>query len=238
MPSSQRHPPAGPPDSSSTVSWGLAPPARAYQPPPWEEDKVVPENLPPPSQKYLIQYQQYQAELHDGFRQQTQRVQNGSNEAKPSKHQTQQPNHGDAPPFKLQPQQASHGDAPPFKLQPQQANHGGAPPTEPQLVQSFSRVEDLTVQDQRALLQQCYTSKPYTLQHSQRKLEAEDLAVLRRKQAVVEQVMVDQLSRAVISDPDQNLDWPEASSLPDTSYAPLRFKKRTLHETKWASITL
>ncbi|KAL6478845.1 hypothetical protein MHYP_G00122780 [Metynnis hypsauchen] len=37
-----------------------------------------------------------------------------------------------------------------------------------------------------------------------RKLEAEGLTVEKRKQAVIEQMMVDQLSRAVISDPEQN----------------------------------
>ncbi|KAJ8249839.1 hypothetical protein COCON_G00230550 [Conger conger] len=92
--------------------------------------------------------------------------------------------------------------------------------------------EDLTPQDERAMLQQCYTSKPYTPQHSQRKLEAEDLAILRRKQAVVEQVMVDQLSRAVISDPDQNLTRSEQASPAETSSTPLRFRRRTLHETQ------
>ncbi|XP_036376393.1 calcyphosin-2 [Megalops cyprinoides] len=65
-----------------------------------------------------------------------------------------------------------------------------------------------------------------------RKLEAEDVAVERRKQAVVEQVMVDQLSRAVISDPDQNSAQTELSSPPGIGSAPLRFRKRTLHETK------
>ncbi|KAL7870999.1 hypothetical protein SRHO_G00084960 [Serrasalmus rhombeus] len=37
-----------------------------------------------------------------------------------------------------------------------------------------------------------------------RKLEADGLTVEKRKQAVIEQMMVDQLSRAVISDPEQN----------------------------------
>ncbi|XP_075603079.1 calcyphosin-2 isoform X2 [Balearica regulorum gibbericeps] len=54
---------------------------------------------------------------------------------------------------------------------------------------------DLTALDEKALLQQWYTSKPYNMQHSIRKSEAEDVAAERRKQAVVEQVMVDQLSR-------------------------------------------
>ncbi|XP_037246052.1 calcyphosin-2 isoform X3 [Falco rusticolus] len=55
--------------------------------------------------------------------------------------------------------------------------------------------DHLTALDEKALLQQRYTSKPYNMWHSIRKSEAEDVAVERRKRAVVEQVMVDQLSR-------------------------------------------
>ncbi|XP_044136367.1 calcyphosin-2 isoform X3 [Bufo gargarizans] len=91
----------------------------------------------------------------------------------------------------------------------------------------------ITPFDDKVYLQRCYTSKPYTAQHSLRKLEAEDLAAERRKQSVVEQVMIDHLSRAVISDPEQNVN---ASFLnnpqQDLTSAPLRFRKRTLHETK------
>ncbi|KAG8439698.1 hypothetical protein GDO86_005754 [Hymenochirus boettgeri] len=91
---------------------------------------------------------------------------------------------------------------------------------------------DLTPLDEKAQLQQSYTGKPYSGNQSLRKIEAEDLAAERRKQAVVEQVMVDQLSRAVISDPEQNA----ASSLNvatqrDLASAPLRFRNRTLHDT-------
>lgn len=92
--------------------------------------------------------------------------------------------------------------------------------------------DDLTALDEKALQQQCYTSKPYSAQHSMRKLAAEDFAIERRKQAVVEQVMVDQLSRAVISDPEQNGTIREQNSLPGLGSAPLRFKNRTLHDTK------
>ncbi|XP_062990793.1 calcyphosin-2 isoform X2 [Elgaria multicarinata webbii] len=97
------------------------------------------------------------------------------------------------------------------------------------------RDDELTVLDEKALLQQCYTSKPYSIQHSIRKLEAEDVAAERKKQIVVEQVMIDQLSRAVISDPEQNgnSDICEKDPiLPGLRTAPLRFRKRTLHETK------
>ncbi|OPJ80360.1 calcyphosin-2 isoform A [Patagioenas fasciata monilis] len=95
--------------------------------------------------------------------------------------------------------------------------------------------DDLTALDEKALLQQCYTSKPHNMQHNIRKSEAEDVAAERRKQAVVEQVMVDQLSRAVISDPEQSMRddvYKEAHGLLGLGTAPMRFRKRTLHETK------
>ncbi|KFZ67845.1 Calcyphosin-2, partial [Podiceps cristatus] len=95
--------------------------------------------------------------------------------------------------------------------------------------------DDLGALDEKALLQQCYTSKPYNVQHSIKKSEAEDVAAERRKQAVVEQVMVDQLSRAVISDPEQSTRadaYKEAHGLLGLGTAPMRFRKRTLHETK------
>ncbi|NXG55746.1 CAYP2 protein, partial [Hemiprocne comata] len=95
--------------------------------------------------------------------------------------------------------------------------------------------DDLTALDEKALLQQHYTSKPYNMQHSVRKSAAEDVAAERRKQAVVEQVMVDQLSRAVISDPEQSTRADvnkEAQGLLGLGTAPMRFRRRTLHETK------
>ncbi|XP_042728900.1 calcyphosin-2 isoform X1 [Lagopus leucura] len=103
-----------------------------------------------------------------------------------------------------------------------------------------SRFEDghnggLTALDEKALLQQCYTSKPYNMQHSLRKSEAEDVAAERKKQAVVEQVMLDQLCRAVISDPEQSTRGDvskEAHGHLGLGTAPMRFRKRTLHETK------
>ncbi|XP_074726699.1 calcyphosin-2 isoform X5 [Strix uralensis] len=95
--------------------------------------------------------------------------------------------------------------------------------------------DDLTALDEKALLQQCYRSKPYNMWHSIRKSEAEDVAAERRKQAVVEQVMVDQLSRAVISDPEQSTRadvYKEVHGLLGLGTAPMHFRKRTLHETK------
>ncbi|XP_051651884.1 calcyphosin-2 isoform X4 [Manacus candei] len=95
--------------------------------------------------------------------------------------------------------------------------------------------DDLIALDEKALLQQCYTNKPYNMQHSIRKLEAEDVAAERRKQAVVEQVMVDQLCRAVISDPEQSTRsdvCKETQGLLGLGTAPVHFRKRILHETK------
>ncbi|XP_073507912.1 calcyphosin-2 isoform X3 [Phyllobates terribilis] len=86
--------------------------------------------------------------------------------------------------------------------------------------------------DDKVYLQHCYTGKPYTAQHSLRKLDADDLAAERRKQSVVEQVMIDHLSRAVISDPEQNVNTSFPNPQQDLTSAPLRFRKRTLHETK------
>ncbi|NXJ04604.1 CAYP2 protein, partial [Odontophorus gujanensis] len=94
---------------------------------------------------------------------------------------------------------------------------------------------DLTALDEKALLQRCYTSKPYNMQHSMRKSAAEDVAAERKKQAVVEQVMLDQLSRAVISDPEQSTRGDASKEVHGhlgLGTAPMRFRKRTLHETK------
>ncbi|XP_017588747.1 PREDICTED: calcyphosin-2 isoform X4 [Corvus brachyrhynchos] len=95
--------------------------------------------------------------------------------------------------------------------------------------------DDFVTLDKKALLQQCYTNKPYNVQHNIRKSEAEDVAAERRKQAVVEQVMVDQLCRAVISDPEQSTcsdACKEAQGLLGVGTAPMCFRRRTLHETK------
>ncbi|XP_026523498.1 calcyphosin-2 isoform X1 [Notechis scutatus] len=97
------------------------------------------------------------------------------------------------------------------------------------------RVDEFTILDEKALLQQGYTNNPYTMQHSIRKFDVEEVAAERKKQAVVEQVMLDQLCRAVISDPEQNGNsdiYKMDPVLPGLSTAPLRFRKRTLHETK------
>ncbi|KAG1935189.1 hypothetical protein F2P79_019508 [Pimephales promelas] len=64
-----------------------------------------------------------------------------------------------------------------------------------------------------------------TVRPNSKMMDAEGLSEERKLQAVIEQVMVDQLSRAVISDPEQN-----AVSVSPTSVPP-RYR-RTLHHTK------
>ncbi|XP_018428183.1 PREDICTED: calcyphosin-2 [Nanorana parkeri] len=193
MPLDKGYPRFGPPDSSSTVSWGTplnTPYAQHYQQQQLSHTQLrtVPENLPSPSDRFRMKYQQYEEEMKNNYKQYTLR-----GKAKDAQH---------------------------FAKQEE------GPSEEP----GFCAITPL---DDKVYLQQCDTSKPYSAQHSLRKLEAEDMAAERRKQAVVEQVMIDQLSRAVISDPEQNAS-PSILNNPqrDVTSAPLRFKKRTLHETK------
>ncbi|CAH2277916.1 calcyphosin-2 isoform X1 [Pelobates cultripes] len=214
-PLSKGYPRLGPPDSSSTVSWGSplhTPYAQHFQKPQAVQKpnavraelrlgvmKTVPENLPPPSDKFKLKYQQYEEEMKQNYKQNTMRS------AERNKPETQR--------------SARHHTN---RQEVQKKDH-----------KSEEGFAERTPLDEKAQLQQCYTSKPYTAQHSLRKLDAEDLAAERKKQAVVEQVMIDHLSRAVISDPEQNKS-PSVFVNPqqDLSSAPLRFRKRTLHETK------
>ncbi|XP_019370288.1 PREDICTED: calcyphosin-2 isoform X5 [Gavialis gangeticus] len=164
----------------------------------WEQ-KTIPENLPSPADKYKLKYQQYEAEMKEGYKQYSQRTTE---------------------------KRKDNG-------QSQECSQRIANKEDPQPEDRFG--EDLTALDEKALLQQCYTSNPYNIQHSIKKLEADDTAAERRKQTVVEQVMVDQLSRAVISDPEQNTGndtYQRDLMLPALGTAPLRFRKRTLHETR------
>uniref|UniRef100_A0A8C3JVN0 Calcyphosine 2 n=1 Tax=Calidris pygmaea TaxID=425635 RepID=A0A8C3JVN0_9CHAR len=178
-------------DSSSDWRTSLRTPyAQHHQ----AQQKTIPENLPPPTDRYKLKYHQYQADRKEEYKQYSQRI------AEKKKDQLQ------CPEASIKGTQLEDGH-----------NDG------------------LTALDEKALLQQCYTSKPYNMQHSIRKSEAEDVAAERRKQAVVEQVMVDQLSRAVISDPEQSTCADvskEARGFPGFGTAPMRFRKRTLHETK------
>ncbi|XP_067325200.1 calcyphosin-2 isoform X2 [Anolis sagrei] len=205
---------AGPLHSASTISWGTplhTPYAQHYtvqqtaRKPGLKksefslcEQNTVPENLPPPADKYKLKYQQYEAEMKEEYKCYSQRAA-----------EKKRNNETFEPPGKIDEKE---------DIQPER-----------------KEADEWTVLDEKAFLQQCYTSKPYTMQHSVRKLEAEDVAAERKKQTVVEQVMIDQLSRAVISDPEQNGNGDVLKSdpvLPGLRTAPLRFRKRTLHETK------
>ncbi|XP_056430066.1 calcyphosin-2 isoform X2 [Hyla sarda] len=205
LPLSKGYPRFGPPDSSSTISWGTplnTPYAQHDQkqqmvgkssPVPHElsltQLKTVPENLPSASDRFRLKYQQYEEDMKNSYRQYTIREKNKQHSARHNKQEGERPEDGG------------------FAL--------------------------ITPFDDKVHLQHCYTSKPYTAQHSLRKLEAEDLAAERMKQSVVEQVMIDHLSRAVISDPEQNVNTAFPNNpQQDLTSAPLRFRKRTLHETK------
>ncbi|XP_077121429.1 calcyphosin-2 isoform X3 [Ranitomeya variabilis] len=189
VPLSKEYPRFGPPDSSSTVSWGT-PLNTPYAQHEQKQLKTVPENLPSASDRFRLKYQQYEEDMKNSYKQYTIRE-------------------------KKKQHSARRGDK----------QEGGRPEDE-----GFALI---TPFDDKVCLQHCYTGKPYTAEHSLRKLDADDLAAERRKQSVVEQVMIDHLSRAVISDPEQNVN----ASFPnhpqqDLTSAPLRFRKRTLHETK------
>ncbi|XP_075713091.1 calcyphosin-2 isoform X2 [Rhinoderma darwinii] len=190
VPLSKGYPRFGPPDSSSTVSWGTPLHTPYAQHDQKDQLKIVPEDLPSASDRFRLKYQQYEEDMKNSYRQYTMRERN-------KQHSARQDN----------------------KLEDRRPEDGG-----------FAMI---TPFDDKVNLQHCYTSKPFTAQHSLRKLEAEDLAAERRKQSVVEQVMIDHLSRAVISDPEQNVSTSFPNDpLQDLTSAPLRFRKRTLHETK------
>ncbi|KAM7177838.1 calcyphosin-2 isoform 2-T3 [Macrochelys suwanniensis] len=172
IPYNKRFPRIGPPDSSSTVSWGTplqTPYAQHHQTQQMGnhcqkkmelslEQKTIPENLPSPTDKYKLKYQQYEAEMKEGYKQYSQRT------AEKKKNNAQ---------FQESSRKTAHKE--------------------------------------------------------------EDVAAQRRKQTVVEQVMVDQLSRAVISDPEQSTNIGTCQrdrTFAGLGTAPLRFRKRTLHETK------
>ncbi|XP_073756737.1 calcyphosin-2 isoform X3 [Callorhinus ursinus] len=163
-----------------------------------EEQDIIPENLPAPTSKYKLKYQQYKTEVKEGYKQCSQ-----TNAEKTKSKITQQ-----CPRNKV--------DDKCIKVEE-------------------AIVDGLTTLDRKALLQQGYADIPYNAQRSMRKSDAEIVAAERKKQTVAEQVMVDHLSRAVISDPEQNLTAERQESariFPDSKIAPHRFRKRTLHETK------
>uniref|UniRef100_A0A8C5VPU1 Calcyphosine 2 n=1 Tax=Microcebus murinus TaxID=30608 RepID=A0A8C5VPU1_MICMU len=164
-----------------------------------DDEDVIPENLPAPTEKYKLKYQQYETEMRDGYKQFSQR-----NAEKTKSNIT----HQQSPRNKID-EKCVQGDE--------------------------ASTDDLTTLDRKALLQQGYADNPYSTAQSARKLDAEIAAAEKKKQMVAEQVMIDHLSRAVISDPEQNLTIEKRESariLPDSKTAPVRLRKRTLHETK------
>ncbi|GAB5574046.1 calcyphosin-2 isoform X1 [Prionailurus iriomotensis] len=159
-----------------------------------EEQDIIPENLPGPTSKYKLKYQQHKTEMKEGYKQYSQR-----NAENPKPGVTQQ-----SPRNKC-----VQGEA--------------------------AIIDGLTTLDRKALLQQGYADIPYNAPWCMRKSDAEIVAAEKKKQTVAEQVMIDHLSRAVISDPEQNSTSERQESIhivPDSKMAPLRFRKRTLHETK------
>ncbi|XP_032202865.1 calcyphosin-2 isoform X7 [Mustela erminea] len=188
-----------PPNSSSALSWVTPCQISHTQNHLNElEQDIIPENLPAPTSKYKLKYQQYETEMKEGYKQYSQR-----NAEKTKSKITQQ-----SPRKKIDDK----------CIQGEESIVGG-----------------LTTLDKKALLQHGYADIPYNAQSSMKKSDAEMVAAQRKKQTVAEQVMIDHLSRAVISDPEQNLptERPESTpTFPDSKTAPLRFRKRTLHETK------
>ncbi|XP_066113903.1 calcyphosin-2-like [Saccopteryx bilineata] len=163
------------------------------------EQDIIPEDLPEPTDKYKLKYQQYKTEMKEGYKQYSQR--NAEKTKSNLMHQLSPKNEIDD-----------------------------------KCVREEETITDyLTTLDRKALLQQCYADNPYHAQHSTRKSNAETVAAEKKKQTVTEQVMIDHLSRAVISDPEQNstTEKQESSCIcPDSNTEPFRFRKRTLHETK------
>ncbi|XP_037852719.1 calcyphosin-2 isoform X1 [Chlorocebus sabaeus] len=164
-----------------------------------EDQNLIPENLPAPTDKYKLKYQQYKMEMKEGYKQYSQI------DAENTK------------------SNVTHQQSPRNKIDEKCVQHKEA------------NTDDLTTLDRKALLQQGYADNPCDKQQWARKLDAEIVAAEKKKQIVAEQVMIDHLSRAVISDPEQNLAIEQKESdhiLPDSKMTPLRFRKRTLHETK------
>nr|XP_011725424.1 calcyphosin-2 isoform X1 [Macaca nemestrina]XP_011725426.1 calcyphosin-2 isoform X1 [Macaca nemestrina]XP_011725427.1 calcyphosin-2 isoform X1 [Macaca nemestrina] len=164
-----------------------------------EDQNMIPENLPAPTDKYKLKYQQYKTEMKEGYKQYSQIDAENTNS------------------------NVTHQQSPRNKIDEKCVQHKEA------------NTDDLTTLDRKALLQQGYADNPCDKQQRARKLDAEIVAAEKKKQIVAEQVMIDHLSRAVISDPEQNVAIEQKESdhiLPDSKMTPLRFRKRTLHETK------
>uniref|UniRef100_A0A8C9IRJ2 Calcyphosine 2 n=1 Tax=Piliocolobus tephrosceles TaxID=591936 RepID=A0A8C9IRJ2_9PRIM len=191
---------ANPPNSSSTLGW-VTPCQTPYTQHHLNkmDQNMIPENLPTPTDKYKLKYQQYKMEMKEGYKQYSQI------DAENTK------------------SNVTHQQSPRNKIDEKCVQHKEA------------NTDDLTALDRKALLQQGYADNLCDKQQRARKLDAEIVAAEKKKQIVAEQVMIDHLSRAVISDPEQNLAIERRESdhiLPDSKMTPLRFRKRTLHETK------
>eukprot|EP00074_Homo_sapiens_P077594 XP_011537188.1 calcyphosin-2 isoform X4 [Homo sapiens] len=164
-----------------------------------EDQNIIPENLPAPTDKCKLKYQQCKTEIKEGYKQYSQR--NAENTKS----------------------NVTHKQSPRNKID------------EKCVQDEEANTDDLTTLDRKAILQQGYADNSCDKQQRARKLDAEIVAAEKKKQIVAEQVMIDHLSRAVISDPEQNLAIEQKESdhiLPDSKMTPLRFRKRTLHETK------
>uniref|UniRef100_A0A0P6J478 Calcyphosin-2 n=1 Tax=Heterocephalus glaber TaxID=10181 RepID=A0A0P6J478_HETGA len=164
------------------------------------EQDIIPENLPSPTDKYKLKYEQYKTEMKEGYKQYSQR----------NAEKTKSDN--------------IHQQSPRKKIDKQCSTRSAE-----------ASEDDLTTLDRKALLQNGYVDSPCHAQNSARKSDAETVAAEKKKQTVTEQMMIDHLSRAVISDPEQNLNIEKqgnAHILPDLKRPPLRLRKRTLHETK------
>ncbi|KAM7328162.1 hypothetical protein ACRRTK_012254 [Alexandromys fortis] len=162
------------------------------------EQDIIPEDLPAPTGKYKQKYEQYAAEMKEGYKQHIRRT---AEKAKATSRQ-------DLAGSKMK-EKCDQGEE--------------------------ACVDDLLTLDRKALLQQGYADSPHHLRSSIRKSDAETVAAEKKKQMVTEQMMIDHLSRAVISDPEQGLNTEEQESShvpPDSARAPLRVRRRTLHETK------
>uniref|UniRef100_F7DRH4 Calcyphosine 2 n=1 Tax=Macaca mulatta TaxID=9544 RepID=F7DRH4_MACMU len=191
---------ANPPNSSSTLGW-VTPCQTPYTQHHLNklDQNMIPENLPAPTDKYKLKYQQYKTEMKEGYKQYSQIDAENTNS------------------------NVTHQQSPRNKIDEKCVQHKEA------------NTDDLTTLDRKALLQQGYADNPCDKQQRARKLDAEIVAAEKKKQIVAEQVMIDHLSRAVISDPEQNVAIEQKESdhiLPDSKMTPLRFRKRTLHETK------
>ncbi|XP_046286661.1 calcyphosin-2 [Marmota monax] len=174
------------------------------------EQDIIPENLPSPTGKYKLKYQPYKTEMKEGYTQYSQR----SSEKTKSNITHQQPSRNKTDEKVMKKEQS-------MKLKRDLSGRSKC------IQGEENSLDDLTTLDRKALLQSDYVHNSQHVQHNARKSDAEIVAAEKKKQTVTEQMMIDHLSRAVISDPEQNV----TTEKQETTY-PLRLRKRTLHETK------